>query len=932
MPKPGDRIKHYEIIKTIGKGGMGEVFLGQDTVLDRKVAIKFLPKDMQRDAIAKARLIREAKAAASLDHPFICKIFEAGEIDGNAYIVMEFVEGKDLREHLDKEVFPLRDALQMALEIGEALEEAHGRGIVHRDLKPSNIMLTPQGHVKVMDFGLAKQVLPEGEGEAAITKTLSQISLTEQGAVVGTIAYMSPEQARGDKIDARSDIFSLGILIYEITSGNYPFSKGSPIETLSSILRDSTPAVAVKPKAVSPLLSPILRKALAKDLNDRYQKVSDLNSNIKKLLREITGEGAFFLRKWPAIAGTALSIVLLLVALWFFFLRPKAVPVETAGPEPISVLIADFQNKTNDPVFDGALEHAITLGLEEAPFITAYSRDRARRLGDQLDSSADGRLDMRLAKLVSVQEGINVVIDGSIEKSGKGYTFKISVLDAFTSEEIAEASKSFSSKAEVLSAAVSLANEVISDLGGRTIDSAKAIAEETFSSSSIEAVKAYTRAQELTAAGKQEEAIAEFLKAIELDPNFGRAYSGLTRLYFNLGDREKAEEYHKQALAHIDNMTEREKYRTRIVWYLLTGDFQKAIEESEALVSKFPADSAGHGNLSLAYFFVRNMPKALEHVQKVIELFPKDVHGHHNASWYAIAAGNFELGREEANTILELDPSFEKAYICLALSELTQEMPAEAAENYLKLKTLSSWGSSLGTIGLADIALYEGRLNDAIEILKRGIEVDLENKQLVLAGDKMVMMAHAHLLLGQNDLVVKAADQAIATFQGPNVSVPVSLIYLQTGKKAEAESIMQKLGKRLENEPRAYSKIIEGEMSLKDGNIQQAIALFEESQKLLDTWLVHFSLGKAFLEAEAYAQAHQEFEVCFNRRGEASSVFFTDVPSYYYFPPVLYYLGRASEGLGSPAAADSYQKFLQIKLKADGDWMIEDARSRFKNL
>jgi len=326
------------------------------------------------------------------------------------------------------------------------------------------------------------------------------------------------------------------------------------------------------------------------------------------------------------------------------------------------------------------------------------------------------------------------------------------------------------------------------------------------------------------------------------------------------------------------------------------------------------------------------MPKALEHVQKAVELFPKDVYGHYNLSWYAIAAGNFELGREEANKVLELDPSFEKAYICLALSELTQEMPAEAAENYLKLKTLSSWGSSLGTIGLADIALYEGRLNDAKEMLERGIDVDLENKRNDLAGDKMVMLAHAHLLLGQNDLALKAADQAIAIYKELNVSVPVAQIYLQIGKEAKARSLMAKLNEQLESEPRAYAKIIEGEISLKDGNIQEAIALFEESQKLLDTWLVHFSLGKAFLEAEAYAQAHQEFELCFKRRGEATSVFFTDVPSDYYFPPVYYYLGRASEGLGSPAAADSYQKFLQIKLKGEDDWMVEDARRRLKNL
>jgi tetratricopeptide (TPR) repeat protein/predicted Ser/Thr protein kinase len=928
MHKEGDKIAHYEIVRLLGEGGMGQVYLAKDDILERDVAIKFLPEEMEQDTVTRQRFMREAKSAAALDHPFICKVYETGESEGKSFIVMEYVEGQTLDEKLKQEPFSLRDTIRIALEITEALEKAHKRGIVHRDLKPANIMITPQGHAKVMDFGLAKRILPGGEQQ--LSATLTQSSITEAGAIAGTISYMSPEQARGEEIDAKSDIFSLGIILYEMFTGGHPFSKPSAIETLSSILRDVPPQTQIRPKSVNPIIAPIARKALAKETSARYQSATELAADLRKAQREISG-GPGIKRLLP-IFGAGMLVVAILVVVLLRFVLPGKTSLPEAGPDPISVLIADFQNRTDDPVFDGALEHAITLGLEEAPFITAYRRDRARRLADQLDSSADGRLDMRMAKLVSVQEGINVVIDGSIEKSSKGYTFKIFALDAFTSEEIAEASKSFSSKAEVLSAAVSLANEVISDLGGRTIDSAKAIAEETFSSSSIEAVKAYTRAQELTAAGKQKEAIAEFLKAIELDPNFGRAYSGLTRLYFNLGDREKAEEYHKQALAHIDNMTEREKYRTRIVWYLLTGDFQKAIEESEALVSKFPADSAGHGNLSLAYFFVRNMPKALEHVQKAIELFPKDVHGHHNASWYAIAAGNFELGREEANKILELDPSFEKAYICLALSELTQEMPAEAAENYLKLKTLSSWGSSLGTTGLADIALYEGRLNDAIEILQKGIEVDLENKQQVLAGDKMVMMAHAHLLLGQNDLVVKDADQAISTFQGPNVSVPVSLIYLQTGKKAEAESIMQKLNKRLENEPRAYAKIIEGEMSLKDGNIQQAIALFQESQKLLDTWLVHFSLGKAFLEAEAFAQAHQEFELCFKRRGESTSVFFTDVPSYYYFPPVYYYLGMASEGLGSPAAADSYQKFLQIKLKGEDDWMVEDARRRLKAL
>jgi len=259
MPTPGDKVKHYEILRSIGKGGMGEVYLAQDTVLDRKVAIKFLPEEMQQDTNARDRFLREAKSAAALDHPFICKIFETGEAEGKAFIVMEYVEGVTLRDKMEEEPLHLRDSLRVALEIAEALEKAHEKGIIHRDLKPENIMLTPQDHVKVMDFGLAKRVLPEGE--EAITRTLTQASITQQGAIAGTLAYMSPEQARGETLDGRSDIFSLGVIFQEVISGKHPFSKPSAIETLSSILRDPAPSANVRPKTLNPILSPILKKA-----------------------------------------------------------------------------------------------------------------------------------------------------------------------------------------------------------------------------------------------------------------------------------------------------------------------------------------------------------------------------------------------------------------------------------------------------------------------------------------------------------------------------------------------------------------------------------------------------------------------------------------------------------------------------------------------
>ena len=247
MVSPGDRIQHYEVVRLLGKGGMGEVYLARDTALERNVALKFLPDELEKDPRMRERFLREAKSAAALDHPFICKIYETGTYQGKGYIAMEYVEGETLKDRMERERVPLKEAIRITLEIGEALENAHKAGIVHRDLKPANIMLSSQGHTKVMDFGLAKHILP-GTDASGVSRTMTQQSLTGQGAIAGTIAYMSPEQAKGSAIDGRSDIFSLGIILYEMITGGNPFSKPTPIETLTSILRDAAPATHVTPK------------------------------------------------------------------------------------------------------------------------------------------------------------------------------------------------------------------------------------------------------------------------------------------------------------------------------------------------------------------------------------------------------------------------------------------------------------------------------------------------------------------------------------------------------------------------------------------------------------------------------------------------------------------------------------------------------------
>lgn len=925
MISSGDKVKHYEILEPLGKGGMGEVFLAQDTVLDRKVAIKFLPEETQKDPTARMRLLREAKAAASLDHPFICKIYETGEFDGTVFIVMEYIEGKDLKGKLEEGTLPLRDSLQMALEIAEALEEAHEKGIVHRDLKPANVMLTPRGHVKVMDFGLAKHFLPKGEEE--ITKTLTQTSVTEQGGIVGTIAYMSPEQARGDEVDAKSDIFSLGIIIYEMTTGRHPFSKDSPLETLTSILRDSTPSVNIKPRMMNPILSPILRKALAKEPENRYESISELIENIRKLLREVAGGTGILFRRLPLLAGGVLITALILVSVWWFGLRGR-VSAPAVALEPISVLVSDFENKTGDQIFDGTLENAVTIGLESAPFVDIYKRSTALNEVKNVASEKEGELNSEAAILVSTRVGIDKVISGSIESRGDEYDLSLWAIDPATSEKVSEKQKRIKSKTEVLDDTIQLAAKVASELGGVSPDTLG----ETFTTSSLDAMKAYSRAQELNRLGENDKAIEQYRLAISEDPRFGRAYSGIALVFRNLGQHDEAEKYFQGAMELLDRMSERERYRTLGGYFLRIRDIPMAIEQYSELVKRYPADHVGSSMLALAYFYARDMEKAVETALNSVKIYPNNIISQNNLVWYAIGASNFELAEQHAQKVLEINPEYQKVNVCLAIVEMAKGNPERAAEIYRKLKEMGTWGASRASIGLADLALYEGRLEDAKEILERGITADLTLEKKDYAVHKLVVLAETLLIMENKTSAVNIANRALRMSNRPKIQYSVAQIYIEVGQEDKARDLATELRKLTQSEYQAYARLIEGEIKLKNNDIPGAIVLFQEAQGLLDTWLGHFALGKAYLKNESFPEAHSEFDKCHKRRGEATAVFFDDIPSYRYLPLIYYYLGRAQEGLNSPQASESYQTFIDMKKNSEEDPLVRDARRRLDSL
>jgi serine/threonine protein kinase/tetratricopeptide (TPR) repeat protein len=927
MPKGGDMFHHYRIIKLLGKGGMGEVYLAEDTVLDRKVALKLLSESLQQDADARKRFLREAKSAAALDHPFICQVYDTGEANGRAFIAMEYIAGETLGARLARGPLPLKTAVQAACEIAEALEEAHQKGFVHRDLKPSNIMLTSQGHAKVMDFGLAKQIMGLGDGSSPETL---ETCLTQQGMIVGTLAYMSPEQARGEQVDARSDIFSFGVVLYELLSGSHPFLRKSQIDILSAILRDASPPLHMESTATPTSLSGILTKSMAKDTADRYQSMTEMSGDLRRLREQLQ------LRerpRWPpwAVAVAVVAVLLLMGGIWWLARRGPP-PLPPVAHAPVSVLIADFENQTGEPVFDSLLEKALEIGLEGAPFISSYKRTDARKKAQNIkpDPGSD-RLDRTRATLVANSEGINLVLSGSIEASGSGYRISAEATDPFSGKAaINKKSVNAGSKDEVLGAMASLAVQIRKALGDSEAPSGAAIARETFTAGSLEAASRYAQAQELIASGKWERAIEGYQSALALDPELGRAYAGLAAASANNNRRDEAKRYYQEAMKRIDRMTEREKHRTMSGYYLLTGDAQAANKELRALIERYPADEAGLNNLALASFFARNMAAAVNLGKKAAAIYPKSYLARGNVALFLMYAGDFDAAYAEANQVIGLNPGYETAHVCKAVSELLKGNPLQAEESYQKLAGVSVLGASFSNMGLADMNLYQGRLAKARSLLESGVAVDVKGDGLD-PGVKLAALAGTYLLQGKTADAIPAANKAIASSKQPRVLYEAGSVFLEAGRPADALALAKKLDESLEPDVQTYAHLLMARIQLRRGNREGGIRELEDSQKNHDTWLGRYELGRAYIEAGAYPKAFSELDQCLKRLGEATAVFLDDIPTARYLPPLYYYLGRAQEGLGQKSAAASYGKFVSLK-EGGQDPLLADARRRLSSL
>jgi tetratricopeptide (TPR) repeat protein len=613
-------------------------------------------------------------------------------------------------------------------------------------------------------------------------------------------------------------------------------------------------------------------------------------------------------RKTDFVVIGVLSVALIFSLYMNFRAAPPAASVDL---QPLSVLIADFDNLTGQPLFDGLLEQALNIGIESAPHLTSYQRNAARELAQKLrpDSTA---LDSATAALIAVREGIGLVISGKIEPSGTGFQLRVEGNEPIDGRQVFAISESADSSESVLSAVGNLSAAIREELGDTSIGDSKGAVAETFTAASIEAARAYMNGIEQAYAGDHESAVGSYSKAIELDPNFGRAFAGLALTTSRLGRNAQAKEHWKKALSLLDTMTERERLRTLGVYYTsITRNYSSAVSSFRTLVEKFPADAAGHNNLAVVYFLTLDFASARTEGRALLDIYPNSQLYRSNYALYAMYAGDFAEAKREAEAVVEQGSSFYKGYLPQAIAALDAGDFDAARAAYDAMATTGPRGASLANAGLADIAMYAGEFAAAAEILQRGIESDLGDNNVASAAAKYVVLAESLLETGSPDA---AGDlrRALELDGGEATTVSAALTYHRSGASEIAQEIAGGLAAELSPQRRAYGLMLR---SLQDGAAGlhvEAVDKLSAALELADLWLLRFELGKAYLNAGYAAEALAEFEAAHARRGEAAAIFLDDVPTFRYLATLPFWIAQAQLELGmSEAARRNLAAFLE---------------------